>query len=80
MTQNLLKRKIGYDWDMIHVYAKREFESRSWQGVLDTTLYNTVDQRFALGKWFSKCTTKSNVWFTQDSNLIRCLILTVFKI
>ena len=30
-----------------------EFESRSWRGVLDTTLCDTVCQWFAAGRWFS---------------------------
>ena len=30
-----------------------EFESRSWGGLLDTTLCDNVSQRLAAGGWFS---------------------------
>ena len=33
-----------------------EFESRSWRGVLDTTLYDKVCQWLAAGRWFSQGT------------------------
>ena len=37
-----------------------EFESRSWRGVLDTTLRDKVCQRLAEGRWFSSGTAVSS--------------------
>ena len=37
-----------------------EFESRSWRGVLDTTLCNKVCRWFATERWFSPGTPVSN--------------------
>jgi hypothetical protein len=34
-------------------YKSCEFESHSWQGVLDTTLCDKVCQRLVTGQWFS---------------------------
>ena len=36
-----------------NVYSNVRFESRSWQGLLDTTLCDEVCQWFAAGRWFS---------------------------
>jgi hypothetical protein len=33
-------------------YKRCEFESRSWRGVLDTTLCDKVCLLFAAGRWF----------------------------
>jgi hypothetical protein len=36
-----------------HHHENCEFQSRTWQGVLDATLYDKVCQWFATGQWFS---------------------------
>jgi hypothetical protein len=36
-----------------YLHYRYEFESRSWQGVLDTTFCDKVCQRLATGRWFS---------------------------
>jgi len=40
-------------------YLSCEFEPHSWQGVLDTTLYDNVCQWLATGRWFSPGTPVS---------------------
>jgi hypothetical protein len=37
-----------------------EFESNSWRGVLDTTLYDKVGQSFDAGRWFYQGTLVSS--------------------
>jgi hypothetical protein len=36
-----------------HHHENCEFQSRTWQGVLDATLYDKVCRLFATGQWFS---------------------------
>ena len=51
-----------------------EFESRSWQGVLDTTLYYNVFSDLWQGRWFSRGTpassTKKNLPPQYNWNII----------
>ena len=46
-------------------HQRCEFESRSWRGVLDTTLCDKVCQRLATGWWFSPDTP---VFFTNKTD------------
>jgi hypothetical protein len=41
-------------------FIRCEFESCSWRGVLDTTLFDKVCQGFAAGLWFSPGTPVSS--------------------
>jgi hypothetical protein len=42
-----------------YYHTSCEFESRTWRGVLDTTLCDKVCQWLAAGRWFSPCTPVS---------------------
>ena len=55
----------------ISAYHHREFESRSWWGVLDTTLCDKVCQLLAAGLWFSPV---SSINKTDSHELIEILL------
>ena len=46
-----------------------EFEPRSWQGVLDTTLCDKVFQRLEKGQWFSPGTPVSSTNKTDHHDI-----------
>ena len=51
-----------------------EFKSRSWQGVLDTTLCDKVYQCFATGQWFSPGTPVSSTNRTDTHDITEILL------
>jgi len=51
-----------------------EFESRSWQGVLDTTLCDKVYQWLATGRWFSPGTPVSSTNKTENHDITEILL------
>ena len=46
-----------------------EYESHSWQGVLDITLCDNVCQRLVAGQWFSSGTPVSSINKTDRHNI-----------
>ena len=60
----------------LYVQSVREFESRSWRGVLDTTICDKVCQWLSAGQWFSlfSSTNKSvghvitEIWLKVELN------------
>ena len=51
-----------------------EFESRSWRGVLDTTICNKVCDWLATGGWFSPCTLVSSTNKTDHHDIAKILL------
>jgi len=51
-----------------------EFESRSWRGVLDTTLCDKVCQSLVLGGWFSPGTPVSSTNKTDLHDITEILL------
>jgi hypothetical protein len=51
-----------------------EFEPRSWQGVLDTTLCDKVCQWLATGQWFSPGTLVSSTNKTDCHDITEILL------
>ena len=54
-----------------------EFESRSWGGVLDTTLCNKVCQWLAAGQWFSPGTLVSSINKTDLQDIAKVVLNTI---
>jgi hypothetical protein len=50
------------------------FESCSWQGVLETTLYDKVCQRLMAGWWFSPGTLISSTSKTERHDITEILL------
>jgi hypothetical protein len=63
------KRGPSWSWS----YGRCEFESRSWQGVPDTTLCDKVLS--ATGLWFSP--SKEVNWFTSSKNVVPTSLITI---
>jgi hypothetical protein len=57
-------------------YWNCEFDQRSWQGVLDTTLYDQVCQWLATGCWFSPGTSTNN---TDSHDMTEILLKVALK-
>ena len=55
-------------------YKRCEFESRSWRGVLDTTLCDKVCLLFAAGRWFSPGTLVSSTNKTDRHDITEILL------
>jgi hypothetical protein len=58
-----------------YIHYNCEFEPRSWQGVLDTTLYDKVCQWLAAGQWFSPVTPVSSTNKTEPVTLELVIVL-----
>jgi hypothetical protein len=56
-----------------------EFESLSWQGVPDTTLFDKFGQWLAAGQWFSLDTLVSSTYKTDCHNITEILLKVAFK-
>jgi hypothetical protein len=56
-----------------------KFESRSWQGVLDTTLHDKVCQWLVAGRWFSPGTLVSSTNKTDCHDRTEILLKVVIK-
>ena len=56
------------------IMAKCKLESRSWRGVLDTTLCNKVCQWLSTGQWFSPGTLVSSTNKTDCHDIIEILL------
>ena len=56
-----------------------KFESRSWRGVLDTTLCNKDCQWFAAGRWFSPSTPVSSTNKTDRHDIPEILLKVVLN-
>jgi hypothetical protein len=64
-TRDVLKRNNGQLWTNI---------SRSWRGVLDTTLCDKVCQWLATGRWFSSGTSVSSTNKTDHHDITKILL------
>ena len=58
----------------LHYCISCEFESRSWRGVLNTTLCVKVCQRLAAGRWFSPDTQISSTNRTDRHDITELLL------
>jgi len=57
-----------------YYHCSCEFESRSWRGVLDTTLSDKVCQWLATGQWFSMGTSVSSTNKTDSHDITEILL------
>jgi hypothetical protein len=55
-------------------HQQYEFESRSWRGVLDTTLCDKVCQCLATSRWFSPSTPNSSTNKTNCHDIAEILL------
>jgi hypothetical protein len=58
----------------INAYHNVKFESRSWQGALDTSLCDKVCQWFAAGRWFSPYSPVSSTSKTDHHDITEILL------
>jgi len=63
----------SYLCNQCHHHWSCQFESRSWRGVLDTKVCDTVCQWFAIGRWFSPGTPVSSTNKTDHRDMYMCL-------
>jgi hypothetical protein len=63
----------------INAYHSCEFEPRSWQDVLNTTLCDKVCQLLATGQWFSLGTLVSSTNKTYHTEILLKLALNMIN-
>jgi hypothetical protein len=58
----------------VHHHQSREFEPRSWRGVLETRICDKVCYRLATGRWFSPDTLVSSINKTDYHEIAEILL------
>jgi hypothetical protein len=81
-TFTMYKEK-GLEWFqanyLLYLLEYSWFESRSWEGVLDTTLCDEVCQGLAAGRWFSPGTLVSSTNKTDHHDITEILLKVVLN-
>ena len=67
-------------WTSAYHHWSCEFESRSWQGVLDTTLSNKGCHWLATCQWFSQGTPVSSINKTDSHHITEILLKVALNI
>jgi hypothetical protein len=71
--------KNTLSWDAMHCLNSVTLESRSWRGVLDTTICDQVCQWFATGRWYSPGTPVSSTNKTDRRDITEILLKVVLN-